>query len=81
MKRRKATATDLASIKAYYHNSFRVKLNNGIKGTAYVLDNSLTTEQRDFINKFDNVHIGYSRCQYASEIKHDAVVLFDRCIK
>lgn len=81
MKRRKATAADLINIKAYYYNSFRVKLNNGTRGTAYVLDNNLTTEQRDFINKFDNVHIGHSRCQYAPEIKHDAVVIFDKCIK
>ena len=81
MKRRKATAADLTSIKAYYYNSFRVKLDNGTRGTAYILNNSLTAEQRDFINKFDNVHIGYSRCQYAPEIKHDAVILFDKCIK
>lgn len=81
MKRRKATATDLNNIRAYYHNSYRVKLNNGTRGTAYILDNSLTTEQHDFIGKFDNVHIGYSKCQYAPEIKHTAVILFDKCIK
>lgn len=80
MKRRKATATDLNNIRAYYHNSYRVKLNNGTRGTVYILDNSLTTEQRDFLSKFSNVHIGHSKCQYAPEIKHTAVVLFDKCI-
>ena len=81
MKRRKATATDLIDIKAYYHNTYRVKLNNGTRGTVYILDNSLTNEQREFISKFDNVHIGYSKCQYAPEIKHTALFLFDKCIK
>lgn len=81
MKRRKATATDLIDIKAYYHNTYRVKLNNGTRGTVHILDNNLTTEQREFLDRFDNVHIGYSRCQYAPEIKCDAVFLFDKCIK
>lgn len=81
MKKRKITAADLIDIKVYYHNSYRVKLNNGTRGTAYILDNDLTTEQREFLGKFSNVHIGYSRCQYAPEIKHVALVLFDKCIK
>lgn len=80
MKRIKANMGDLLAMGADFYRSFRVKA-RGTYGTAFVLEKALTAEQTEKIKRFKNVHIGTSGCTYAPEIRHTAVVLFDKCIK
>lgn len=80
MKRIKANMGDLLAMGAGFYRSFRVKA-RGAYGTAFVLEKALTAEQREKLGAFRNVHIGTSGCTYAPEIRHTAVVLFDKCIK
>ena len=80
MKRKKATLQDLNALNIGFFAFQRIKNNDGVFGWRYTLEKSLTDEQRYYLNQFKNVQ--YSSCsyRYASEIKHDVVMLFDRCI-
>lgn len=80
MKRVKANIGDLINMGADFYRSFRVKA-RGVYGTAFVLEKPLSAEQAEKIKAFKNVHIGTSGCTYAPEVRHTAIVLFDKCIK
>ena len=80
MKRIKANMGDLVAMGAGFYRSFRVKA-RGTYGTAFVLEKALTAEQTKQLEAFKNVHTGITEEVCAPEIRHQTIVLFDKCIK
>ena len=52
-----------------------VSNNQGQKGTRYLLSNPLTEEQKNKLEKYDNVIISECHYRYAPEIKHTTLIL------
>lgn len=76
--RKKADYTDLPPFIEY----FRVKRTDGLKGTRYLLDRNVTQDDIDeLMARFRNVTYCLAWYRYAPEIKHFAVVLWDKCIR
>ena len=71
--------------KNFYYDSSRRTLikKNGekIRGTLYTLEKPLTDDDKKFLTSWKNVDLFISQCQYAPEIKYNAVFLADKCIK
>lgn len=53
---------------------------NGARGTRYILDKELTTEQINYLSQFQNVILSTCYYKYAPEIKHKTVLLMDKII-
>lgn len=51
-----------------------------IRGFLYKISKPLTDEQKEYLLKFKNVKLFNSQCQYAPEIKHNAVFIGDKKI-
>lgn len=77
-KRRKANITDLppyfASIRGY--NS-----KNKTRYTKYFFDRKLTDNERRWLLSYDNTVTGTISLVQAPEIKHDFVLVYDKCIR
>lgn len=58
-----------------------VNKKTGEKGYRYILENPLTEKQVIIINSFKNTVISSCQYRYAPEIKHDTLILLDKCIK
>lgn len=51
-----------------------------IRGTLYKISKPLTDEQKEYLLGFKNIKLFITQCQYAPEIKHNAVFLGDKKI-
>ena len=80
MKHVKCNLDDLFNMDIQYFDFYRVYDKNENGGYRYMLCNPLTDEQRAALKQFKNVSIGSCHYRYAPEIKHDTLVLFDKCI-
>ena len=69
----------------FYYDSSRRTLTkkNGekIRGTLYTLEKPLTDDDKRFLTSWKNVDLFISQCQYAPELKHNAVFIADKCIR
>lgn len=67
----------------YYDSSRILTKKNGekIRGTLYTLEKPLTDEDKRFLTSWKNVDLFISQCQYAPELKHNAVFIADKCIR
>lgn len=82
MRKRKCYVRDLCSLGIVYFASQRVKdPDTGERGTRYVLDTPLTWDQKTALWNYSNVFISSCRHRYAPEIRHDTIILFDKCRK
>lgn len=82
MRRRKCYVCDLCALGIVYFASQRVKdPETGERGTRYVLDKPLTWNQRTALMNYKNVLTSTCYARYAPEIRHDTVILFDKCRK
>lgn len=59
----------------------RVKDQAGNMGYRYILDKPLSAEQKEYIIGFQNVIVSSAAYKYAPEIKHDVIILLDKCRK
>lgn len=77
----KASFIDIINNDIKYFASQRVKNADGVKGTRFILDVPLTEAQKSALKGYKNII--YSTCyyKYAPEIKHNTLVVLDRCIK
>ena len=82
MRKRKCYVRDLCGLGIVYFASQRVKdPNTGERGTRYILDKPLTRGQRVALKDFENVLTSSCYARYAPEIRHDTIILFDKCRK
>lgn len=82
MRQKKCYVRDMCALGIFYFASQRVKdPDTGERGTRYTLDKPLTQEQRAALELYSNVLISSCRAKYAPEIRHDTVILFDKCRK
>ena len=79
MKRVKMQDRDIYNLESNYHDFYRVKNNEGIRGTAFVFD-KLTQNDIDIINSFKNTIVSTGTYKYAQEIKNVRVIVLDKCI-
>lgn len=80
MRRKKANFIDIIDNNISYFASNRVvHTKTGITGTRFILDKPLTTQQREYFGQFQNVVFGGCSYNYASEIKHDFIIILDKC--
>lgn len=77
-RRRKATFTDLP---AWYKEIRVSRKSDGVRGTVFVVDRKLTDREREWLATYDNTDFVSVRCQYAPEIVHDGVIIYDKCIR
>lgn len=76
--RKKATFRDIPAFIDYC----RVKRADGLKGTRYLLERGITQDTLDaLMERFSNVTCCTAHYRYAPEIKHFAVILWDKCIR
>lgn len=77
-RRRKASFTDLPP----YYKFIRIRnKGTGVRGYAYILDKPLTDSEKEWLLTYDNTEVVLHSCQYAPELKHDAVIVYDKCIR
>ena len=78
MKRLKATFTDIPE----YFDFQRIQRADGLKGWRYLLDRPLTPEEREELpRRWRNLELSGARHRYAPEIRYDAVILWDKCVR
>lgn len=82
MKKKKMWFSDMEKMGIFYHD-FRCNFRNkkGEKGTLFILDTTLTDNQKEEILKWKNTELYFSSCQYAPEIRHNALFIADKCIR
>ena len=80
MKRKKANIFDLMKINVEYFKYERVKNSEGKKGTRYTLEKSLTESQSTYLSQFKNVILSTCSYRYAPEIKHQVLIILDKCL-
>lgn len=81
MSRIKATFFDIINNDIKFFTSQRVKNADGEKGTRFILDAPLTEAQKSALKGYKNII--YSTCyyKYAPELKHNTLIILDKCIK
>ena len=68
---------ELSIIHNSYYAFYRVKN----KGMMYVISGKITDEWKEsMLNKYSNLKFYISKCQYAPEIKHAAILVCDRSV-
>ena len=55
----------------------RVTAHTGEKGTRYLLDGIITKEQKNMLEKYDNVIIGSAHYRYSPNIEYSTLILLD----
>lgn len=80
MKRKKMTAQDLYAADISFYDFHRVKNADGLRGFRYILDKPLTEEQLAVVKQFKNVILGGAQHKYAPEIRHQTIILTDKCL-
>ena len=80
MKKTKMYDNDIYKLESHYHDFYRVKNNEGIRGTAFVFD-KLTSNDIQIINSFKNTIVSTGVYKYAPELHNVRIILLDRCIK
>lgn len=80
MKPTKMNFQDLNRYGGYYKYS-RVKTKGGEKGYLYYLSQTLTeTEKKEITTNYNNTDLFITSPEYAPEIKHTAVLIYDKAI-
>ena len=80
-KRIKLNMYDLYDMGIDWSESHRVHDRYNNRGTRFVLNKQLTSNQLDIINNYKNVVISDCQYRYAPEIKYTTIILMDKCIK
>ena len=80
-RRIKLNMYDLYDMGIDWFESHRVHDKNNNRGTRFILDKPLTSNQLEKINSYKNVVISECHHRYAPEIKHTTIILMDKCIK
>ena len=81
MKRQKMRFEDMNAIGIQFFDFHRVHNANNEKGYRYILCNPLTPEQVAFIQSFKNTIISECHCKYAPEIRHNTLIILNKCKK
>lgn len=81
MRKRKMNFWILAEMLDCIVGERRLKKHDGTKGWVYKLDRRLDDEERNIIMGYDNTDIGYIVSEYAPELRYNAVILYDKCIR
>jgi hypothetical protein len=88
MKKTKLKEYDFYTNEGYHYYDFcRMSVNRKrdgkrIYGTLYKLCKPLKNEEKEaLLNKYNNVVLYIAQCQYAPEIKHNAVFVADHTIE
>lgn len=69
---------ELNAVENSYYDFYRVKN----KGMMYVITRPINDEfKAALLKKYSNIEFYLSQCQYAKEIKHNAILVCDKCIK
>lgn len=78
MARLKAAFTDIPE----YTNFQRIQRDDGLKGWRYILDRPLTPKEKEELpRRWHNLELSGARYRYAPENRHDAIILWDKCIR
>lgn len=81
MKPKKMNFQDLNLYGGYYKFS-RVKAKGGEKGYLYYLCQTLTeTAKKEITTNYNNTELFIASPEYAPEIKHNAVLIYDKVIR
>lgn len=78
--RKKASILDLMKINVEYFKFERVKNAEGKKGTRYTLEKPLNESQSTYLSQFKNVILSTCSYRYAPEIKHQVLIILDKCL-
>lgn len=79
MRKRKITIQELPD----YWSYIRFRAEGGARsGYMYYLCDRLSGEERErLMREYNNVEVATMHSHYASEIKHDVLIVFDKCIR
>lgn len=80
MRRKKASILDLIRLNVEYFKFERVKNSEGKKGTRYTLEKPLNESQSTYLSQFKNVILSTCSYRYAPEIKHQVLIILDKCL-
>ncbi len=81
MYKRKMSFEDIIHLGIEYFAFRRVKCKNGLSGYLYVLDKPLSDGQRKAVSGYKNTVISTCTYRYAPEIKHDSLIILNKCIR
>lgn len=77
-RKRKITMQEIPDYFSY--NRFKNKSLN-IRGYVYHLCYRLSDEERELLMSYDNTEVGTMHLQYAPEIVHNVLFVYDKCIR
>ena len=80
MRRKKANILDLIKLGVDYFKFERVKNSEGKRGTRYTLEKPLNDSQLEHLSKFKNVILSTCNYRYAPEVKHQVLIILDKCL-
>lgn len=80
MRRKKMNFHDLYLLNVEYYDCSRITHPLYGKGWIYKLCKPLTDHQLTAVIRFQNTLGVTVKCEYAPEIKHKGLILFDKCI-
>jgi hypothetical protein len=79
MRKRKINFSELPDF--YNYKRFRDK-NRNVSGYIYYLCYKLSDEERVYLmTQYHNTELAHVRPQYAPEIVHDVLIVYDKCIR
>ena len=81
MKRQKMNLRDMDMHGIDFYAHQRVRDSKGNTGYRYILCNPLTDEQIKVVNSFKNTIVSTCHHRYAPEIRHDTLIILDKCKK
>ena len=64
-----------------YYGVKVIKEGKIVRGTLYKLTKSLSNEDKEYLLRWKNIDLYIVSPEYAREIKNNAVVIFNKCIK
>lgn len=80
MRKLKAYPSTLYDNNIAYFAFSRVKRLDGVTGYRYILSKALTDEQKQVLEKYNNVCYGTATYRYAPEQKYNTIILLDKCL-